>query len=222
MAENPFVDGITNLAIPDSPHGVDISGHEIPGRLYGIKSVIEGNADLLRIKVGSGCDLRGMCVYGHLQMYGAKIGDQNEVARLSNIVVEGDASFGGITTSCIELGGAKIKGKLRLGNGKIDYGLAGNGQVDVVDLHNAKVGGIHFDCGADNELGFVNLEGMVAKVIRFGNLFVKVLSLENAVIKSCDTNWPEVKISDHYIVNAKTRIPTEFQKFLEQYERVEK
>ncbi len=51
MANNPFVDGITNLAIPDSPHGVSIAKRKGLFSLYGIESKIGDVADLSGVHV---------------------------------------------------------------------------------------------------------------------------------------------------------------------------
>ncbi len=62
MAKNPFVDGITNLAIPDAAHGVSLKHHQVPGNLFGIEAVVKGDADLRDMQVKGNAYLRDMQV----------------------------------------------------------------------------------------------------------------------------------------------------------------
>lgn len=52
MANNPYVDGLTNLAIPDCSNGADLSYHEVRGNLYAIESGINGDLRLTETRVG--------------------------------------------------------------------------------------------------------------------------------------------------------------------------
>jgi hypothetical protein len=62
MAMNPIVDGIANLAIPDSDYGVSFSYHKIPGSIYGRGVVVSGPLELAYMEVGRCIDLTEMIV----------------------------------------------------------------------------------------------------------------------------------------------------------------
>lgn len=85
MAKNPVVDGVTNLAIPDAPHGVYMAGHSISGSLFGIETVVGGSVTLSKMKVGGDVDLTRMNVKGHAGCAG-----------LTEMMVEGNVSLTGM------------------------------------------------------------------------------------------------------------------------------
>lgn len=78
MARNPFVDGITNLAIPDSPYGVDLRGHEISGSLYGIESEV-AYLNLSDILVKKRVFMRDMNIKGEVALNRAVFYDRTEL-----------------------------------------------------------------------------------------------------------------------------------------------
>ncbi|MEK6868032.1 MAG: hypothetical protein AABX98_04365 [Nanoarchaeota archaeon] len=72
MAENPVVDGITNLAIPNAPCGVYMANHVVPGSLFGVKTNVSGDAYLSGMNVSGDADLSGMIVSKNADLRGIR------------------------------------------------------------------------------------------------------------------------------------------------------
>ncbi|MEK6920533.1 MAG: hypothetical protein AABX82_01515 [Nanoarchaeota archaeon] len=96
MAENPVVDGITNLAIPNAPCGVYMANHVVPGSLFGINTVVSGNAGLSGMNVSGDACLGGMNVSGDAYLSGMNVSGN---AYLSGMNVSGDAYLSGMNVS---------------------------------------------------------------------------------------------------------------------------
>ena len=73
MAKNPFVDGITNLAIPDSLNGVCFADHRVKRSLFGIEAAVLGNADLSGMTVLRNAYLTGMKVSRNANLRGMNV-----------------------------------------------------------------------------------------------------------------------------------------------------
>lgn len=137
MAENPFVDGITNLAIPNSPYGVDLSSCEIPGYLYGIKSKIKDNVYLTEMNVGKDVKLNGMEI-------NKKRGEKFEVhLSLSGSNIKGNAYLEEMSIDgSLLLNNVAIRKDLSLNNIDIRGAFITNEKTKIggtFDIKNAKI-----------------------------------------------------------------------------------
>ncbi len=130
MAKNPFVDGITNIAIPDSPYGVDLSGRTIKGNLYGIEAKVGGMLDLRSMNVGGRTVLTKMTV-GEASLDYSHFGGQ---VLMDSIIVEGSLTLNEVVSNdYIYLEGAVVK-HMKI-SGRSDYYIWASGLHVGGSLH---------------------------------------------------------------------------------------
>ena len=206
MANNPFVDGITNLAIPDSEYGVYMVGHKLAGNLFGRESQIEGAAFLSNMKIGGHVDLVGLCV-SELFMMDTRIGG-NEGGYDNEPEQPHKQKSLNLTSAKLDsyLQLDRLNSAYSVGLTRTQIGALRAKQLTTdgdLDLHGARI----------NDL--VNLKG-----VRIGTRLV----LNNAVIHRCPENVLEGAIITHgYTMSDRTQIPDNLRRALETggYQRVD-
>lgn len=221
MAKNPFVDGVTNIAIPDSPHGVYMVGHKLKGMLYGIESLIGGDLELSEMTVGKDIRFKKMGVEGDLYMHRLKA----HTAELEDIQVTGYTSLTEMEarsyliimasrfTGNVDLTGAKIHDGFDFTESVVEGKMfLAHGNYGAVIFRNAE---IHGD---------LSLEGIrTREESDFGNLTVKGhLRLGGAVMpEETESYDSEGLVVGSYSMDKDTRIPDNLRKVLEQYKRAD-
>jgi len=220
MAKNPFVDGVINVAIPDSPNGVYMRCHKIEGDLFGIDAVIGEYFNLVGMKVGMEAFLEGIKVDGDLDVTEMQVSGNGY---FNGAEIQGDANFKGIIAgvslclsnarfakdvnlSCAEINEVALIDRVRIGGNLYVDG----GKFGCIDLENSVVNGdVRFLRSNVRHTG-----SMLTNTTIKGRLFLEDAVIEEEIV--C-----EGLVVGSYSMNSNTRIPDNLRQVLEQYKRVE-
>lgn len=247
MSANPYVDGITNIAIPDCETGVSMENHILRGSLYGIES-----------KMGkSTVSLNYMQVGGNIILSNMKAG----IVEMTGMYVKEDATLNGLMADLISLDKATIKEGLYCNdlnvNRFVDFKnleaeliQGGNIKANDVILNSLLVSeyadfrylkastgdfsNLRSVCGTidfnNMKINYANFRGAKSNVdldlseaaidtIEIDNLKVnRILNLNGTTINKVVCHNP-IDVEE-YAINDKTKIPQEMLDLLKRYSKL--
>jgi len=192
MAKNPYVLNRRNVAIPDSPHGVDLDNEVIEGNLYGIESKIDGDLNMMDAQIGGSVSLNDSEIHGAAYLKGIKVETlYSENLKVEQTLTLENAEFKEADLECIEIGGSLNLSDIC---------------AESVSLIGA---GIKYNLYLDKS----NLEFLYLDDAAVGNLYLDGAKIEYV-------NYDELMCSS-YSISDTTQIPDDFRQYLESnFERV--
>ena len=190
-AKNPFVDGITNLAIPDSPDGVFLVNHSLKnGVLLADGSEIGGDIRMNNFR-SKGVKFEGIYVKKDIYANAIMVKEYFIIAQ------------------------SKLEGGLYIENAKI-----GEADLDLIlegplDLNNSEFHNILKLSNVKTKRG-IHLNNTVTNYIELSNIETPVLELKNCRILGCqssDFNEDNIQVGS-FILDNRTKIPACFLSYI--------